>query len=246
VLIEAGTTLLPGLPAEMGAYAARTLQRRGVQIVLGEGVNSADDTGIVMQNATRIETRTIIWSAGVRPNPLLAATPLPRTRSGAISVGPDMRVPEFPNVWAAGDCAAVPDTSGGTHPPTAQHALREGAALARNISSVLRGEATVLFRYRARGMMASLGARKAVAQLSNGRVVTGLPAWLLWRAYYLARLPGMDRRFRVAFDWMLHGIFPRDIAELRVYSRRARSSAAVDAGVHPRDDAAVHLVTTSS
>jgi NADH dehydrogenase len=245
VLVEAGAGLLPGLPAEMGTYAARALQERGVQIVLGDGVKSADDDGIEMQNGTRIETRTIVWSAGVRPNPLLAATPLPRTRSGAIAVAPDMRVPEFPNVWAAGDCAAIPDSDGGTHPPTAQHALREGAAVARNIAAALRGESTVAFRYRARGMMASLGARKAVAQLSNGQVVTGLPAWLLWRAYYLLRLPGMDRRIRVAFDWMLHGMFPRDITELRVYSRRARSSAAVDAGVHPRDDAVHDLATTS-
>ena len=98
----------------------------------------------------------------------------------------------------------------------------------------MHGKPTKPFRHTTLGMMASLGARRAVAQLPGNRVLTGFLAWFLWRTYYLSRLPGLDRKLRVAFDWTLDMLFPRDIAELRVYSRRARSSAAADGGLPPR------------
>jgi NADH dehydrogenase len=145
-------------------------------------------------------------------------------------------VPECRSVWALGDCAAIPNGEGGCYPPTAQHAIREGPVLADNIVAVLRGKPTKPFCYSALGMMASLGARKAVAQLPGDHVLTGFPAWFLWRSYYLSRLPGLDRKLRVAFDWTLELLFPRDISELRVYTRRAQSSAAIDAGLVPRDE----------
>jgi NADH dehydrogenase len=148
-----------------------------------------------------------------------------------------MRVATARDVWAIGDCAAIPNEAGGFYPPTAQHAIREGPVLAANLVATLRGEATRPFRYRSLGMMASLGARNAVAQLPGDRVLTGFLAWVLWRAYYLSRLPGLDRKLRVAFDWALELLFPRDMSELRVYTRRAQSSAAVDAGLAPRDEA---------
>jgi NADH dehydrogenase len=105
----------------------------------------------------------------------------------------------------------------------------------------LRGNATRPFHYNALGMMASLGARRAVAQLPGGHVLTGFPAWFLWRSYYLSRLPGLDRKLRVAFDWTLELLFPRDITELRVYTREAQSSAATDAGLRPRDGELPHI-----
>ncbi len=119
-------------------------------------------------------------------------------------------------MWALGDCAAIPDGEGGDYPMTAQHAIREGPHLADNIVNVLHGRPTRPFRYRTLGMMAALGGRRAVAELPGSRVLTGFLAWFLWRTYYLARLPGIDRRLRVAFDWTLELLFPRDIAELRV------------------------------
>ncbi|HEY9084971.1 MAG TPA: NAD(P)/FAD-dependent oxidoreductase [Candidatus Tyrphobacter sp.] len=241
VLLEAGGTLLPGLPPRMGAYAARTLAARGVEIMTADGVAGADDAGLTLQSGTRVETSTIVWSAGAKPSPIVATTPLPQTKRGAVIVGADLRVAEFPSVWAAGDCAAIPDGKGGTYPPTAQHAIREGPVLADNLVAALRGTPGKHFHFSALGMMASLGARKAVAQLPGNRVLTGFLAWFLWRTYYLLRLPGLDRRLRVAFDWTLEMLFPRDIAELRVYSRRAQSSAASDAGLIPRDEPAAHL-----
>ncbi len=236
VLVEGGKTLLPGLPPRMGAYSERDLRRRGVTVITGDGVRLADDDGLVLQSGKRIETRTIIWSAGVRPRALEGSQALPRGKNGTILVAPDMSVPGFPGVWAIGDCAAIPNGNGGFYPPTAQHAIREGPVLADNIIATLRGRPTKPFRYTTLGMMASLGARKAVAELPGNRVLTGFLAWFLWRTYYLSRLPGLDRKLRVAFDWTLELLFPRDISELRVYTRRAQSSAAADAGLVPRDE----------
>ncbi len=241
VLIEGGVALLPGLPDDMGRYSAAHLRDRGVEILTGDGVAGADDGGIVLQSGHRIETATIVWSAGVAPSPTLAEAHLPLTRRGTIVVGRDLRVDGTSDVWALGDCAAIPDGNGSFYPPTAQHAIREGPLLGDNLIAALRGEPLRPFAFTSLGMMASLGARRAVAQLPGNRVLTGFLAWLLWRTYYLSRLPGLDRKLRVAFDWTLELLFPRDIAELRVYSRHAQSSAARDAGLAPRDEEAARL-----
>ncbi len=233
-LVEGGPALLAGLPPKMGVYAERDLRRRGVDVILGEGVKSADDAGLELASGRRIETRTIVWSAGVRVAPIVQETPLPHTKKGALRTGRDLSVSGFPGVWAIGDCAAIPDGADGFYPQTAQHAIREGPVLAENIAATLRGRQTQPFTYASLGMMASLGARKAVAQLPGDRVLTGFLAWFLWRSYYLSRLPGLERKLRVAFDWTLELLFPRDISELRVYSSRAQSSAAGDAGIVSR------------
>jgi NADH dehydrogenase len=225
VLLEAGGSLLAGLPSKMGEYSQRNLERRGVEIVLGDGVAAADERGLTLQSGRRIDTATIVWSAGVAPSPTIARCGLPTTKRGAVVTRPDMRVATVPNVWALGDCAAIPDGEGGSFPMTAQHAIREGPALADNLVATLRGEPTRPFRYRSLGMMASLGARRAVAQLPGDRVLTGFIAWFLWRSYYLLRLPGLDRKLRVAFDWTLDLIFPRDIAELRMHAQRAADAS---------------------
>jgi NADH dehydrogenase len=219
ILVEAGPVLLPGLPPKMGDYSKRVLERRGIEVILGDGVASADQGGLALQSGRRIDSATVVWSAGVKPSPTIAQTALPKTKHGAVVVGADLRVAPYPSVWAIGDCAAIPDGSGGVYPMTAQHAIREGPVLADNIVATLHGKPTKPFRYRTLGMMASIGARKAVAELPGRRVITGFPAWFLWRSYYLLRLPGLDRKLRVAFDWTLEMLFPRDTAELRYASR---------------------------
>lgn len=216
VLVEGGPSLLAGLPPKMGRYSQRILQRRGIEVSLGDTVTSVDERGLQLRSGRRIASATVIWSAGVAPSQTIADIALPKTKRGAVIVGQDMRVAERPEVWALGDCAAIPDGEGGTYPMTAQHAIREGLHLADNLTNALRGLPTQPFRYRSLGMMAALGGRKAVAQLPGDRVLTGFLAWFLWRTYYLLRLPGADRRLRVAFDWTLELLFPRDIAELRV------------------------------
>ncbi|MGP8100032.1 MAG: NAD(P)/FAD-dependent oxidoreductase [Candidatus Cybelea sp.] len=219
VLVEAGPTLLAGLPPKMGEYSRRVLERRGIEVVTSDGVTGADSTGLNLQSGRRIETETIIWSAGVQPSPTVAKTALPTTKRGAIETQSDMRVAGIAGVWALGDCASIPDGEGGVYPATAQHAIREGPSLADNIVAAIRRKPTKPFRYTSLGMMAALGGRKAVAQLPGDRVITGFIAWFLWRTYYLLRLPGLDRKLRVAFDWTLELLFPRDTAELRFGER---------------------------
>ncbi|HEY0797962.1 MAG TPA: FAD-dependent oxidoreductase, partial [Candidatus Baltobacteraceae bacterium] len=218
VLIEGGHKLLPDLQAGMGEYSARALSERGVRVMLDTLVAGADADGINLRNGEHIATDTIVWSAGVRPAPLIATLGL-ATRRGAIITSEDMSIPDHPGLWAIGDCAAIPTQTGDTHPQTAQHAIREGPSLAANIVATLRNLPTKPFRYQSLGMMASLGGRRGVAGLGGKYLLTGFLAWVLWRTYYLARLPGLDRRLRVTFDWTLGLLFPRDIAELRVYSK---------------------------
>ena len=238
VLIEAGSALLAGLPGAMGAYTQKNLASRGVELVMGDPVTSIDDQQISLASGMTIPTATVIWSAGVRPTPVLKNLPVQHARNGGIIVNRDMSVPDRPGMWALGDCAWIPmRTPDSWYPMTAQHAIREGPALAANIAAVLRDRPTKPFDFTALGTMASLGARKGVAALPNDAVITGFIAWFLWRTYYLARLPGLDRKVRVAIDWFLGLIFPRDIAELRVYTRRAQSGAARDAGLAPPGDA---------
>lgn len=239
ILVEGGPVLLGGLPPKMGEYSRRILERRGVEVLTGDVVTGADENGLTLESGRRIDSATVIWSAGVAPSPTIAKTALPKTKRGAVVTGPDMRVAEFPNVWALGDCASIPDGEGGVFPMTAQHAIREGPHLADNLVRVLRGDPTRPFRYATLGMMAALGGRKAVAQLPGDRVITGFVAWFLWRSYYLLRLPGLDRQLRVAFDWTLDLLFPRDIAELRVDTESATAEAAADAGLRNRQEPGV-------
>jgi NADH dehydrogenase len=223
-LIEGGKALLPDLDPAMGRYSARLLARRGIAVVLDDPVVAVDDAGLHLKSGRVFASETVVWSAGVRPPPLLAQLPL-ETQRGALVVNADMSVPNRAGLWAIGDCAVIPAPDGGRYPATAQHAIREGPALAQNITAAVRNQPTKPFRFRTIGMMASLGGRRGVIGLRGGVVLTGFLAWFLWRTYYLVRLPGADRRVRVAIDWTLDLIFPRDISELRVFSQRERLRA---------------------
>jgi NADH dehydrogenase len=232
VLVEGGKKLLPELQAGMGEYSAEALTRRGVRVLLNTMVAGADVHGLMLKSGETIETSTIVWSAGVKPSPVVASLPIGTGRGGSIVTERDLSVPNYPGVWAIGDCASIPDPDGKTFAATAQHAIREGPVLAANVVAAIRGLPTKAFEYTSLGMMASLGARRGVAGLQGRFLLKGFLAWVLWRSYYLARLPGLDRQFRVAFDWTLGLIFPRDIAELRVYSSFAQLRAQVDAGLN--------------
>jgi NADH dehydrogenase len=235
VLVEGGGKLLPDLARGMGEYSARSLVRRGVRVLVNTFVAGADEMGLQLKDGTTIPTRTIVWSAGVKPSPAVENLGF-EYRRGAIVVNADFSIPGHPGLWAAGDCASAPSKDGGRVPATAQHALREGPVLAENIVATMQGKPTKPFAYESLGMMASLGARQGVAAIFNKYIISGFPAWALWRTYYLARLPGLDRQARVAFDWTLGLIFPRDIAELRVFSSRAQQRSDQEAGVAPDED----------
>ena len=216
----------------MGEYSAKALSRRGIRVMRRTRWSAAPtNLGLQIKNGPKIETRTIVWSAGVKPSPVVADLAIGTGRGGSIITNDDFSVPNYPGVWALGDCASIPAPDGSKFPATAQHAIREGPVLADNVIATLRGEPTKRFNYVSLGMMASLGARRGVAGLKGKYLITGFLAWVLWRSYYLARLPGLDRQARVAFDWTLGLLFPRDIAELRVYSQTAEQRFARESGL---------------
>lgn len=210
-MIDAVDRVGPMLPAELSREAERAIRRRGVVPLLGTPVQKVHERGVTLEDGREIEAGTVIWSAGVRPNPLVGTLGLETGKDGRVIVDGNLRA--APGVFALGDLAAVPDGEGGVSPPTAQFALRQGAYLGRHLPKLLKGRRVEPFRYRTLGELVSLGHRNAVG-LVFGRPVTGLPAWILWRTYYLWRLPTLLRKARVALDWTLDVVFPPDIAGL--------------------------------
>lgn len=202
VLVHPGERILPEMPESLAAYALERLRSRGIECVLGVRVAEAAPEAVMLDNGDRISASTFVWTAGNRPSPLVGAT--------AVGTDSQLRAMDLANVWAAGDCARIPDPEGTYYPPTAQHALRQGTVVADNIVAVLAGRRPHDFRFRAIGLLVALGHRTAAADV-RGRQFSGVVAWLLWRGVYLVKLPGMEKRIRVLFDWMLDLVFPRDI-----------------------------------
>lgn len=202
------------MPPALSQFTTRELERRGVEVTPGVHVDRVTADQVHLTTGEVIAARTFVWTAGVAPAPAVAELGLPLGERGRIETDPCMRVPEYPGVWAIGDAAAVPDPAGGGPcPQTAQHALRQGRAVARNVAATLAGAEPRPFAYRTRGTVALLGRHKAVA--SAGRLrLRGLPAWLAGRTYHLAAMPGARRRARLAADWTLAALFARDSAQL--------------------------------
>jgi NADH dehydrogenase len=217
ILAEAGPRLIPELGGGLGDFARRKLIERGVHVRLNAPVERASDTEVRVGGET-IQTRTLLWLAGIAPVQSVSEMSLP-VEKGRVLTDETMRVVGRTNVWAAGDAARIPDGRGGFHPPTAQHAIREGSRLAKNIILAVQGDAPQPFRYTTMGMLATVGHTTGVAELMGVRV-SGFPAWFLWRTYYLMRLPRWEKRVRVLFDWTLDLIFPRDIVQLPVIPKR--------------------------
>ena len=210
LLVDSGDRVLAQAPERLGAYAARDLARRGIGIRLGTRLQTVDASGATFSDGTRVETATLVWAAGVQANPLARELGLPVDDRGRVRVDDHLRVEGLPNVWALGDCAAVPNeaTPGAYDPATCQHALRQARRLAANLQGRPRP-----YRYRTLGQVASLGRRSGIAQLPGVRL-RGLDGWLVARTYHLMQLPSATRRSRVMADWITSGLFRRDISEL--------------------------------
>jgi NADH dehydrogenase len=220
---------LPELSEKLGRFAERVLRKRGVDIRLGCRLTGATAAGAILSTGERIPTRTIVSTVPSVAHPLVAGLPLRRERD-RIVVDETLAVPGTAGVWAVGDCAAVRDPK--THelvPTTAQHAIREAACVADNIAASLDGKPTRKFDFSGLGQLASLGRRSAVAQVF-GVKLSGLPAWFLWRTIYLLKLPGWDRRVRVATDWTLDLILRQDIVQLKTERTQAIGYEHFDAG----------------
>ena len=217
ILAPHGDRLLEQIDETLGDYVLRQFERRMVDVRLGVGVTKVDARSATLSTGEVVPTRTVVWAAGIEVNPLLAGVDLPKDTHGAIRVGRNLQVQGHENVFALGDCAAVPTAKPGSfYAPTAQNAEREGPIAARNILALLRGEAADhTFDYTPIGSLASLGHRKAVAQI-KGVSVSGLPAWIMWRGIYLGKLPRSARKVQVALDWVGDLFNPAEITYLPI------------------------------
>jgi NADH:ubiquinone reductase (H+-translocating) len=204
--------LLPEMPARLGRAALKSLAARGVEVRLAARAVEVTEEGVVLADQSFIPGSTVICTIGTRPSALVEQLELPKER-GRLAVAPDLSVPACDGLWAIGDCALVPNHSGFA-PPTAQFAVQEAKHLARNLRLRISGQKTRPFGYRSRGMMASVGHLKGVAEVL-GVPLTGLAAWLVWRAYYLSRMPTLGRKLRIFVEWTWGMFFPADITHLR-------------------------------
>jgi NADH dehydrogenase len=213
VVVHPGNFILPELGEELGRYAERKLRERKVEVIKGARVASYDGKVVTLSDGTSIPTRTLIWTAGVKPSPVIASLDC-KTERGRLLVGEYLAVTGVPGLWAAGDCAAVPVLNTEKfHPPTAQHGLREGLVAAKNIEAVVLDRPLKSFRYQMMGQLASIGHRAGVAMVF-GIKFSGFIAWCFWRSVYLMKLPRLAKKLRVMASWTLDLFFGREIEQM--------------------------------
>lgn len=226
-LLQDADRLLPELPASLGTAAARSLAGRGIAVRLGARATAVDADGVALDGGERLESATVVCTIGTKPNPLVERLGVPLQR-GRIVTESDLSLPGWPDVWAIGDCALVRNHAGDRHrppeagpaapvayaPPTAQFAVAQAHRLATNVLARIAARPTERFAHVSRGSMATTGHLKGVAQVGSIRLA-GLPAWLLWRAYYLLRMPTLGRKVRIWVEWTWGMCFPADVTHLR-------------------------------
>jgi len=255
VVVHPGDYLLPELGEELGRYAERKLRERKVEVIKGARVASYDGSLVKLSNGTSIPAATLIWTAGVKPSAVIASLPCEKER-GRVCVNEYLQVSAHTGLWAAGDCAAVPDSKTGKfYPPTAQHGLREGVVAAKNIECAVLGQPLQPFRYRTLGMLASIGHHTGVAMMF-GLKFSGFIAWWMWRSIYLMKLPRLAKKLRVVIAWTLDLLFGRDIEQMitlrdveeltdRVARIRAQVREAPLRGKSALDNSAQPVITKS-
>src|SRR5216117_2328989 len=220
ILVHSGPAILPELGESLGRYTEKVLSERGVEVRLNTRVKSVTEDKVLLTDGVSIPSRTLVWTAGTVPSPIISSLPCAKER-GRLLVNQFLGVPDWPDVWAVGDCAFVQDISnpGKSHPPTAQHAIREGKVVAQNIAAALLGRPLKSFSFKTIGLLASIGCRTGVARIF-GYNFSGFFAWWIWRTIYLSKLPGLDKKVRVAFDWTLDLLFPKDVCAVHDLDQR--------------------------
>jgi NADH:ubiquinone reductase (H+-translocating) len=211
VLVEAKDRIMQEVPKGLSEFAARELNARGIEVRTEMTLKEITERDATLSDGERIPARTVVWTAGVKPSPAIGRLGLPLDRGGRVIVDRAMRVEGSQRVWAIGDCAAVPDPArkGQPCPPTAQHAIRQGRLVAKNVVATLGNGRVRPFRFHTKGVVAELGDREAVA-LTLGVRWHGLPAWFIARTYHLLLMPGMGRKLRLLMDWNVALLFGRD------------------------------------
>ena len=212
VLVHPSAVILPELGESLGRYAQEKLAARNVEIRLETRVSGYSDRGVELANGETIPALTLVWTAGVAPPGILQSLPCKKEK-GRVVVEETLEVPGFPGLWAVGDCAWIPNPQAGSpHPPTAQHAMREALQCAKNIVAAIQGGQKKRFAFTTLGQLAAIGHRTGVANIM-GFHFSGLIAWWLWRTIYLAKLPRLEKKIRVALKWTLELLFSKDIAQ---------------------------------
>jgi NADH dehydrogenase len=219
VLVEAAGRILPEVRESLGVWTVEQLEKRGIEVFLATQAKSFEGGHVVLSDGTEFDSDTIVWNAGVKANPILAASDLPLDQRGRLTCTASMQVEGVPGVWAAGDCSAVPDLSrtaedpSATCAPNAQNAVRQANLLAKNIMAAMRGGKPKDYFHKNVGSVASLGVRKGVAD-TFGVKLKGYPAWLMHRAYHVSRMPTLNRKVRIQLDWLVSGLFRREVISL--------------------------------
>jgi NADH dehydrogenase len=221
VLVDAADRILPELPSQLAAYAADQLGERGIEVAVDTRLESAEGGTIRLSSGESFSAETLVWTAGVKPSPLARDSGFPVDDQGRVLVDATLRVRGLDGAWAAGDAAAVPDASTGgmgIAPPTAQHGLRQGKTAAANVVAALAGRPPRPFVYATIGGVCSLGRYKGVAIVKGVRF-RGFLGWFLHRSYHLLAMPTWTRRVKIAMDWTVSLLFPRDLAQLGSLAR---------------------------
>ena len=221
VLVEASDRILPEVGPDLGEYTRQQLEERGIEVRMRTRLVSVEDGVAVLSDDEELSTDTLVWTAGVRANPVLASSDLPLDAQGRVLAQADLRVAGadgvLDGVWAAGDNAAVPDLTAddpdAVCSPSAQHAVRQATRLADNLVAVLDGRETTEYRHKHVGSVASLGLYRGVAEV-YGVKLRGFPAWFMHRTYHMSRMPTLNRKVRVVTDWTLALLFRREVVSL--------------------------------
>jgi NADH:ubiquinone reductase (H+-translocating) len=216
ILVEAKDRVMTEIQPDLAEFGTRELRSRGIEIRTSTTLDEVTATTARLSDGETVPTRTVVWTAGVKPHPVVADLGLETDAGGRIVTDRTMRVAGQQHVWAIGDAAAVPDPAQGYKapcPPTAQHAIRQGRTVARNVAAALGTGKIKPFTYKTKGVFVDMGQREAVAS-TMGIKWRGRPAWFLARSYHIAMMPGTKRRLRLLADWNVQLIFGRDASEL--------------------------------
>lgn len=220
ILVSAKDGILPELGEDLAKKAYQSLQKADIRIIPNTKAVDAGEDFVILGNGEIIRCATLIWTAGVTIDPVITNLDCEH-KSGKISVDDYLRIPNHPNVFVLGDCAAITDKkTGSPYPPTAQHALRESKIAAHNLKCLIQGGRQKQFNYESKGMMAIIGKRNGIATIS-GKKLSGPIAWVVWKTYYLMMLPTFEKKLKVALDWTVNLFFKRDITLVRKIKRKS-------------------------
>lgn len=234
VLVEGSPRILPEVSDELGGYTLEQLRKRGIEIHLSTFLSSCVDGHVVLSTGVEFDSETIVWTAGVKANPVLQNSDLPLDKLGRVTCSATLQVVDaegkiVPDAYAAGDCAAVPDlyNPGKFCPPNAQHAIREAKHLGDNLALVLRSAEPTPYKHKNVGAVASLGMYKGVAQMFGRVKVRGFPAWVLHRTYHVFAMPTLNRKIRIMAGWTGSLLLRREVVSLgSLHDPRAEFRAA--------------------